>query len=148
MGDSDTWIHGASATAEAGRVRTDDGEFSSRLSSPLAPHGSGLTPEQLLAAAFASCLHHAAVEAATDLTDESHTVEVRAETRLLRDPDGRYRADVRASVSSCGLNAEQLSALAHRADLLWPFCGQDGTRHTVNVVAARNDEAPVPAPPP
>lgn len=147
MGDSETWIHGASATAEAGRVRTDDGEFSSRLSSPLAPRGSGLTPEQLLAAAFASCLHHAAVEAATEITDESHTVEVHAETRLHRDPDGRYRAEVRASVSSCGLSMEQLSALARRADLLWPFCGEDGTRHTVNVVAARRDEAAVPAPP-
>ncbi|MFY1694122.1 MULTISPECIES: OsmC family protein [unclassified Solwaraspora] len=147
MGDSDTWIHQASATAEAGRVRTDDGEFSSRLSSPLAPQGSGLTPEQLLAAAFASCLHHAAVEAATEIIDESHTVEVRAETRLHRDADGRYRADVRASVSSCGLSGEQLAALVRRADLLWPFCATDGSRHTVDVVAARPEESRVGVPP-
>ncbi|WBB99427.1 OsmC family protein [Solwaraspora sp. WMMA2080] len=140
MGASEPWVHQASATAEAGRVRTDDGEFSSRLASPLAPHGGGLTPEQLLAAAFASCLHHAAVEAASEITDESHTVEVHAETRLRRDPDGRYRADVRASVASCGLTVEQLSALARRADLLWPFSGQDGARHTVDVVAARADD--------
>ncbi|MFY1632032.1 OsmC family protein [Solwaraspora sp. WMMB335] len=140
MGDADSWTHRASATAEAGRVRTDDGEFSSRLSSPLAPHGPGLTPEQLLSAAFASCLHHAAVEAATDLTDESHTVEVRAETRLRRDPDGRYRADVRASVSSCGLTVDQLGTLARRADQLWPFAGAGGDRHSVSVEVARTDD--------
>jgi hypothetical protein len=37
------------ATAEGGHVRTDDGALSTALASPLAPHCTGLTPEQLLA---------------------------------------------------------------------------------------------------
>ncbi|MDG4766301.1 OsmC family protein [Solwaraspora sp. WMMD406] len=140
MGEADTWNHRAAATARGGRVQTDDGAFSSRLSSPLAPPGSGLTPEHLLAAAFATCLHHAAAEAATEITNEPHTVEVHAETRLRRDPDGRYRAEVRASVSSCGLSPDQLSALVNRADQLWPFSSSGDVRHALHVVAGRVEE--------
>ncbi|HEX6968228.1 MAG TPA: OsmC family protein [Micromonosporaceae bacterium] len=121
MAKSTTWADTAVATAEAGHIRTDDGELSIALASPLAPQGSGLTPEQLLAAAFASCLHHAAVEAATDITDEAHTVEVRAEARLSRDKEGRYRADVTANVGSVGLTRDQVAQLAERAEQLWPF---------------------------
>jgi osmotically inducible protein OsmC len=129
-----TWVHTAAATAAGGRVRTDDGELVDTLASPLAPNGSGLTPEQLLAAAFATCLHHAAVEAATAVTDESHTVQVRAETRLGRDEDGRYRADVRASIGSAGLSREQLARLVEYAERLWPFAAGAG-RHTITVAA-------------
>lgn len=133
MSESSSWVHEASATAEGGHLRTDDGSLSTTLASPLAPHCTGLAPEQLLAAAFASCLHHAAVEAATDLTNEAHTVQVRANARLARDRDGRYHADVRASISSVGLSRDQLSDLVEYADRLWPFstCG-DG-RHTLTV---------------
>lgn len=133
------WVHHAAATAEGGRVRTDDGEFTSRLASPLAPEGSGLTPEQLLAAAFATCLHHAAVEASTEITDESHTVQVRAEARLERDETGHYRADVRASIGSCGLSPDQLASLVEHADRLWPFCRDGEPRHTLTVVPAGQD---------
>jgi lipoyl-dependent peroxiredoxin len=129
-----TWMQAATATAAGGRVRTDDGELFDTLASPLAPHGSGLTPEQLLAAAFASCLHHAAVEAATAVTDESHTVQVRAETRLGRDKDGRYRADVRASICSAGLSRDQLAQLVEYAERLWPFSDGEG-RHNITVSA-------------
>lgn len=129
-----TWVHAGAATAAGGRVRTDDGELFDTLASPLSPNGSGLTPEQLLAAAFASCLHHAAVEAATAVTDESHTVQVRAETRLGRDEDGRYRADVRASIGSAGLSREQLARLVEYAERLWPFSAGDG-RHSITVAA-------------
>ncbi|HEY8532766.1 MAG TPA: OsmC family protein [Micromonospora sp.] len=134
-----TWVHRASATAEGGRVRTDDGQFSARLSSPLAPESTGLTPEQLLAAAFASCLHHAAVEASTEITNESHTVQVRAEARLERDADGRYRADVRASIGSTGLTPGQLSSLVAHADQIWPFCRNGESRHTLTVVPAARE---------
>jgi organic hydroperoxide reductase OsmC/OhrA len=109
------------------------------LSSPLAPEGAGLTPEQLLAAAFASCLHHAAVEASTQITDESHTVQVRAEARLQRDEDGCYRADVRASIGSCGLSPGELSSLVEYADRLWPFSGDGEPRHTLTVVPAAHE---------
>ncbi|MDG4831289.1 OsmC family protein [Solwaraspora sp. WMMD1047] len=136
MPDSDVWVHEASATAEGGHLRTDDGELSTALASPLAPDCKGLTPEQLLAAAFASCLHHAAVEAATDITDESHTVEVRAMARLARDDSGRYHADVRASISSVGLTRAQLTDLVESADHLWPFSSDGGGRHTLTVVPA------------
>jgi lipoyl-dependent peroxiredoxin len=129
-----TWVHAATATAAGGRLRTDDGKLSSTLSSPLAPDGRGLTPEELLAAAFATCLHHAAVEAATAVTDESHTVQVRAETRLARDENGCYRADVRASIGSAGLSREQLGRLAEYAERLWPFAVGD-RRHTITVAA-------------
>lgn len=134
MPDSDIWVHEASATAEGGHLRTDDGELSTVLASPLAPDCKGLTPEQLLAAAFASCLHHAAVEVATDITNESHTVEVRAMARLARDRDGRYHADVRASIASVGLTRDQLTDLVAYADRLWPFSSTDGGRHTLTVV--------------
>ncbi|MEV0397828.1 OsmC family protein [Polymorphospora rubra] len=126
----------AGATAEGGRVRTDDGALSTALASPLAEHCTGLTPEQLLAAAFASCLHHAAVEAATGVTDESHTVQVKARARLARDPDGRYRAEVRATVGSVGLTRQQLTDLARGADRLWPFPSTGEPRHTLTVVPA------------
>ncbi|AVT28540.1 MULTISPECIES: OsmC family protein [unclassified Plantactinospora] len=132
MPESEAWVHEATATAEGGRLRTDDGELSTTLASPLAPHCTGLAPEQLLAAAFASCLHHAAVEAATGITDEAHTVQVRAQARLARDADGLYRADVRASIASVGLNRDQLTDLARYADRLWPF-SSDGGRHTLTV---------------
>lgn len=136
MPDSTSWVNAACATAAGGRVRTDDGELSNTLASPLAPHGGGLTPEQLLAAAFASCLHHAAVEAATEVTDESHTVQVRAEARLGRDGDGRYRADVRASIGSVGLSRDQLAELVEHAERRWPFSTGDG-RHSLTVTPAQ-----------
>ncbi|GIJ25021.1 hypothetical protein Vqi01_01830 [Micromonospora qiuiae] len=126
----------ATATAEGGHIRTDDGALSTALASPLAPHCSGLTPEQLLAAAFASCLHHAAVEAASAITDEAHTVQVRAEATLDRDDDGRYRADVHASISSVGLTRQQLAELVEHADRLWPFSSADGGRHRLTVTPA------------
>ncbi|MBF9127847.1 OsmC family protein [Plantactinospora sp. S1510] len=132
MPDSDSWVHEATATAEGGHLHTDDGELSTPLASPLAPHCTGLAPEQLLAAAFASCLHHAAVEAATGITDEAHTVQVRAQARLARDSDGLYRADVRASIASVGLNRDQLNDLARYADQLWPFANGSG-RSTLTV---------------
>ena len=135
MPQPDSWIREAVATAEGGHLRTDDGELSTALASPLAPHCTGLAPEQLLAAAFASCLHHAAVEAAGDITDESHTVRVRAEARLGRDEDGSYHADVRASISSVGLTREQLSDLTEHAERLWPFSNNGDGRHTLSVVA-------------
>ncbi|ASW55001.1 OsmC family protein [Plantactinospora sp. KBS50] len=138
MAQSSSWVPDvAAATATGGHVRTDDGELYTALASPLAPHCHGLTPEQLLAAAFASCLHHAAVEAAAEVTDEAHTVQVRAEARLGRDADGRYRAEVRASIDSAGLTREQLSALVAHADLLWPFSSTDASRHTLTVTAAQ-----------
>lgn len=136
MADPSTWLNGATATAESGHVRTDDGELSIALVSPLAPHSTGLTPEQLLAAAFASCLHHAAVEAATEITDQAHTVRVHAQALLGRDEDGHYRADVHATISSAGLSREQLAALADRADRLWPFSSVDGIRHRLTVTPA------------
>ncbi|MFJ8688862.1 OsmC family protein [Micromonospora wenchangensis] len=138
MPDPSSWLHEASATATGGHVRTDDGELSTALASPLAPHCTGLTPEQLLAAAFASCLHHAAVEAAGEITDEAHTVQVTAEAKLGRDDDGRYRADVHASISSSGLSREQLAELVAYADRLWPFSSDDGGRHRLTVSAAEN----------
>ncbi|MEH1016762.1 OsmC family protein [Micromonospora sp. CPCC 206060] len=133
MPDPSSWLNEATATAEGGHVRTDDGVLSTALASPLAPHCTGLTPEQLLAAAFASCLHHAAVEAASDITDEAHTVQVRAEARLGRDDDGRYRADVHASISSAGLSRQQLTELVAYADRLWPFSSGDSGRHRLTV---------------
>lgn len=136
MADTDGWVREATVTAEAGQLRTDDGALATALASPLAPHCTGLAPEQLLAAAFASCLHHAAVEAASEVTDESHTVAVRAAARLARDGDGRYRADVRASISSVGLSREQLSDLVAYADQIWPFSTTDGGRHTLTVTPA------------
>ncbi|MFC7549908.1 OsmC family protein [Plantactinospora sp. GCM10030261] len=136
MSEHDAWLHEAEAIAEGGHVRTDDGALCNALASPLAPHCNGLTPEQLLAAAFASCLHHAAVEAAAQVTDEAHTVQVRAQARLGRDPDGRYHADVHASISSVGLTRDQLADLVAHADRLWPFSSSDGGRHSLTVAAA------------
>ena len=50
MPDPSSWLaETATATAAGGHVRTDDGGLSSALASPLAPHCTGLTPEQLLA---------------------------------------------------------------------------------------------------
>ncbi|HEX5541809.1 MAG TPA: OsmC family protein [Micromonospora sp.] len=139
MADSRSWTDTAVATAGAAHVRTDDGELAVDLASPLVPQGSGLTPEQLLAAAFAACLHHAAVEAATDITDEAHTVEVRAEARLARGADSRYRADVRASVGAVGLSREQLADLAERSERLWPFSPGDG-QFSLTVAPAQHSE--------
>ena len=136
MPHPDSWERAAAATAEGGRLRTDDGELSTTLASPLAPHCTGLAPEQLLAAALASCLHHAAVEAASDITDEAHTVGVRAEARLSRDTEGRYHADVQASISAAGLTRDQLTDLAEHADQLWPFSRYGDGRHTLRVAAA------------
>jgi lipoyl-dependent peroxiredoxin len=135
MARSGTWADTAVATAEAGHIRTDDGELSIALASPLVPQGRGLTPEQLLAAAFASCLHHAAVEAATEITDEAHTVEVRAEATLSRDADGRHRAKISASVGSVGLTRDEVTRLAQRAEQLWPF--SDGS-FTLSVSPAQH----------
>jgi lipoyl-dependent peroxiredoxin len=137
MAEATSWADTAVATAGAGHIRTDDGELAIALASPLAPRGRGLTPEQLLAAAFASCLHHAAVEAAKEITDEAHTVEVRAEARLSRDTEGRYRADIAATVGSVGLTRDQLAQLAERADGLWPFSGRGG-QFSLTVSPAQN----------
>ncbi|MEV4202541.1 OsmC family protein [Micromonospora globbae] len=138
MSDPSSWLYEAAATAEGGHVRTDDGGLSSSLASPLAAHCTGLRPEQLLAAAFASCLHHAAVEAAGRITDEAHTVKVRAEAKLGRDADGRYRADVHASIASAGLTRQQLADLVEHADRLWPFSSGDNSRHRLTVTPAEN----------
>ncbi|MGN9778460.1 OsmC family protein [Micromonospora sp. H33] len=128
----------AAATAEGGHVRTEDGSLSTALASPLAQHCTGLTPSQLLAAAFASCLHHAAVEAAGEITDEAHTVQVRAEAKLGRDDEGRYLADVHASIASAGLTRKQLDELVEHADRLWPFTSGDASRHRLTVTSAEN----------
>jgi organic hydroperoxide reductase OsmC/OhrA len=136
----DSWVREATATAEGGQLRTNDGKLSAPLASPLAPHCNGLAPEQLLAAAFAVCLHHAAVEAATDVTDEAHTVQVRAEARLGRDADGCYHADVRASISAAGLTRQQLANLVESADRLWPFSSNGGGRHTLTVTPAKSSD--------
>lgn len=136
MPDPSSWPNQATATASGGHVRTNDGDWSTPLASPLAPHCTGLTPEQLLAAAFASCLHHAAVEAAGEITDEAHTVQVTAEAKLGRDDDGRYRADVHASISSAGLSREQLADLVEYADRIWPFSSSDASRHRLTVTPA------------
>lgn len=136
MARNTSWADTASAVAEGGHIRTDDGELDLTLASPLTPQTTGLTPEQLLAAAFASCLHHAAVEAAKDITDEAHTVEVRAQARLGRHSDGRIHADIQASVGSVGLSRKQLADLVERAQQLWPFSGEDG-RYTLSVTPAQ-----------
>ncbi|TDB70644.1 OsmC family protein [Micromonospora sp. KC723] len=136
MPDQSSWLHEATATAAGGHVRTEDGGLSTALASPLAPHCTGLTPEQLLAAAFASCLHHAAVEVAGEITDEAHTVQVTAEAKLGRDDEGRYHADVHASISSAGLSREQLADLVAHADRIWPFSSGDATRHRLTVTPA------------
>lgn len=138
MPDPSSWLNEATATASGGHVRTEDGGWSTALASPLAPHCTGLTPEQLLAAAFASCLHHAAVEAAGEITDEAHTVQVTAEAKLGRDDDGRYRADVHAEISSAGLTRDQLADLVAYADRLWPFSSGDPSRHRLTVTPAEN----------
>ncbi|MFI6760944.1 OsmC family protein [Micromonospora sp. NPDC050417] len=136
----ESWVREATATAAGGQLRTGDGEFSTTLASPLAPHCNGLSPEQLLAAAFAACLHHAAVEAATTVSDEAHTVQVRAQARLGRDPDGCYHADVRASIAAVGLTRQQLARLADSADRLWPFSSNGGGRHTLTVTPANGSD--------
>ncbi|ABP54580.1 MULTISPECIES: OsmC family protein [Salinispora] len=139
MSQHSSWLNEtATATAEGGHVRTEDGGLSTALASPLAPHCTGLSPSQLLAAAFASCLHHAAVEAAGEITDEAHTVQVRAEAKLGRDDDGRYRADVSASISSAGLTRQQLADLVEHADRLWPFSTEDASRHHLTVALTDN----------
>lgn len=137
MPEHASWPQKATATAEGGHVHTDDGELSAALASPLAAHSDGLSPEQLLAAAFASCLHHAAVEASADVTDEAHTVQVRAEAELGRDDEGRYRADVHATIASAGLSREQLNDLVEFADRIWPFSSGDLSRHRLTVTAAQ-----------
>lgn len=78
------------------------------------------------------------MEAAGGITDEAHTVQVRAEAKLGRDDDGRYRADVHASISSAGLSRQQLAELVEHADRLWPFSREDGSRHRLTVSPAEN----------
>ncbi len=138
MPDPGSWMDEATATAKAAGYVHDDGRLSTTLASPLAAHCNGLTPEQLLAAAFASCLHHAAVEAAGEITNEAHTVQVSAQARLGRDDDGRYRADVNARIASAGSHPGTVADLVAYADRLWPFSSRRPGRHRLRPSAGRD----------
>ncbi|GAA3753664.1 organic hydroperoxide reductase OsmC/OhrA [Spinactinospora alkalitolerans] len=132
-------VHRAVATAEGGHVRTEDGAVSSALGSPLNPSQGAPTPENLLAAGFAACLHHAAAEAAAGGDDEGdRPVRVRTTVGLDRDDDGRYALDVRATVFAEGMSEDQQEAIAREANGIWPFGGEHDPRFTVSVSPGEN----------
>ena len=128
----------------SGVVRSDDGslEIDLRLPESLGGLGGGSNPEQLLAAAYASCFHGAmtllAMRAGVALVDAQLDVAV----TFSRDPvDGLFLLSARIEVQLPGIERAFAAELIRNTERICPYAKmfRQGIEHVVTL-------APEPAP--
>jgi len=131
----------------SGVVRSDDGslEIDLRLPEPLGGEGGGSNPEQLLAAAYASCFHGAltllAMRAGVTLVDAQLDVAV----TFSRDPvDGLFLLSARIEVQLPGIERAFAAELIRNTERICPYAKmfRQGIHHVVTLAP---EPAPLPA---
>lgn len=121
-----TALYTAHATATAGKVRSDDGALDVRVveaaSAPSQDDGSTPTnPEQLMAAALASCLHQALHVAATSQGADAADARVEATVELASADGPGYSSSFALAVSLPGLDGAAAQRVLDEATSLCPF---------------------------
>lgn len=125
----------------SGVVRSDDGMLSLDLRLPreMGGPGGGTNPEQLLAAAYASCFHGAlellAARAGLAITDSYVDVAV----TFARDPvDGLYLVSAEILVSLPEMDATSAAELVRNTERICPYSKlfQRGISHRIQVRVA------------
>lgn len=120
----------------SGIARSDDGtlEVHLRLPEALGGQGGGCNPEQLLAAAYASCFHGAmtllAARAGLSLTD----ARVDAAVTFSRDPvDGLFLLSARIDVALPGMDRNVAAELIRNTERICPYAKmfRQGIAHVV-----------------
>lgn len=130
----------------SGVVRSDDGALhvDLRLPGTLGGEGGGTNPEQLLAAAYASCFHGAmtllAMRAGVKLVDARLDVAV----KFSRDPvDGLFLLSARTDVHLPGVDRAFAAELIRNTERICPYAKmfRQGIEH---VVALAPEPSPLP----
>jgi lipoyl-dependent peroxiredoxin len=126
-----TALYTAQATATAGQVRSDDGALDVRVveaaSAPSQDGGSApsndkpTNPEQLMAAALASCLQQALHVAATSQGADAADARVEATVELASADGPGYTSTFALSVSLPGLDGAAAQRVLDEATSLCPF---------------------------
>lgn len=105
-----------------GRVQTDDHviDFETTLPGSLKSEDSEATnPEQLFAAAYATCFD-SALQIVADKEHVEFQSEVTAHVSLLEDGEG-YRLAVNLQIKGQNIEKIQLEALVQKANEIWPY---------------------------
>lgn len=135
MADGDNQhLHTASATAGADGVRTDDGVTTTRLAvaTDAEDRDGATTPEHLMAAALAGCLHQALGVAASTRGGDAASARVTATVTLESADEGGYSAAFELVVS--GLDGNSGEQVLQQAQVLCPFTkALDGPGLTVRL---------------
>lgn len=121
----------------SGTARSDDGslEVTMRLPEELGGEGGGTNPEQLFAAAYASCFHGAmnllATKAKLDITGSSVTVTI----SFSRDPiDGMYLLTAHVQAFLPGLQQALAEELVRNTERVCPYAKM--ARQGINNIVA------------
>ncbi|MFP8960370.1 OsmC family protein [Streptomyces nanhaiensis] len=112
-------LHGTGRVDVSGRAGLPVG-----APSELGGSGHGYDPEQLYAAALATCLHQALVIAATETGVDPSGSEVTARVRLSNGGAQHYRFDATADVSLPSAEGERRSRVIEQALRICPISDQ------------------------
>jgi organic hydroperoxide reductase OsmC/OhrA len=113
------------STREPSSVQVDDrNDLSFAVSSPeQSPEDGQATPEQLYAAALASCLHQAVVLEATEADVDTAGSQVMVEVTLTHAGQERFGLTARASIDLPGVDEQTRARVTERAVQICPMAG-------------------------
>jgi lipoyl-dependent peroxiredoxin len=128
----------------SGVVRSDDGALDVHLRLPeaLGGQGGGSNPEQLLAAAYASCFHGAMTLLAARAGLPMEDAHIDAAVTFSRDPvDGLFVLSARIEVTLPGMDRDVAAELIRNTERICPYAKmfRQGIEH---VVALAPDTTP------
>lgn len=126
------------ATATGGRdgsVKTDDGAFQAKLSTPKelgGPGGDGNNPEQLFASGYAACFLSAVkLVAGKEKVRLSDDASVTSTVGIGPRSEGGFGLEVELKVSLPGIDKEQAEKLVNEAHQVCPY--SNATRNNIDV---------------
>ena len=122
----------------SGIARSDDGALDVQLRLPeaLGGPGGGTNPEQLLAAAYASCFHGAMTLLAARAGLSLAEAHVDAAVTFARDPfDGLFLLSARIDVSLPGMDRNVAAELIRNTERICPYAKmfRQGIEHVVSL---------------
>jgi lipoyl-dependent peroxiredoxin len=112
-------VQEAVATAVAGSVRTSDGVLEARTELAGESKDGATTPEHLMAAAIAACLHQAVGIAASSQDVDASSAQVQGTVTLRSDEEAGYTSGFELVVS--GLPDEAAQRVLDQARQICPF---------------------------
>jgi osmotically inducible protein OsmC len=134
-------------TAASGRVTTDSGGMmnvpytrASRFEQTATPRGAN--PEEMIAAALASCFTMTLAELLAEAGHPAHSIHVEVSTHLIK-PGGRWTIPamrLHCSVDVPGIDESELLAIAHEARLVSPVAATLRADITLTVSVASLEE--------